>query len=229
VTLCTADFERGVSGSNILTSDPGSATPWDSTTHAGGDVITYDNAHVYGTLAAKVDSTTSGGASANTLHWSTGIGTLTNWYGRVYLYATTNPGGTYRVVSDPNGNFPLYINAGGTVSMADQGGFAITTTTSIALNQWVRIEWHWINSATVGQVEVKLFNNPDSPTSTETLASAANRNTSVSTTDLDFGLTNGGGSPGPIWLDNIVAGATSYPGPATQPIPSTAFVKALGW
>lgn len=211
----TANFELGSDGSSILAADPGSATAWDSV-QTNGNSLTYSNTHAYGSLSAKFDNTVSPGAS-NQLTWSTGIGALTDWYGRVYLYATANPaGGSYRLIVDGNNNFPLFVNASGTVSMLDQGGFAVTTGTAISLNQWVRLEWHWINSATVGQVELKLFNSPDSTSPTDTQTSGANRNTSASTTQLSFGLSSGGGDAGPIWLDNIVAGATSYPGPVAS-------------
>ncbi len=216
----TANFELGVQGSAVLVADPGSATAWDIRDNPGGNAITYDNAHAYGLLAAKVDNTANA-ASQNQLIWTTGIGTLTDWYGRLYLYATTFPTtGSYRLVQDSNNNFPVFINATGEVQQYDQGGFVHQTTAVIGLNQWVRIEWHWLNSATVGQVEVKLFNSPDSATPTETKTSAANRNTSVSTTEIRFGLGGGTTEAGPVWLDNLVAGATSYPGPVV--VPSTA-------
>jgi hypothetical protein len=78
----------------------------------------------------------------------------------------------------------------------------------------VRIEWHLIHSVTVGQIEIKLFNNPDSATPTETKTGTANHNNAASTTTMKFGSI-GGASTGTYWLDNIVAGAASYPGPAS--------------
>lgn len=217
MTQTTANFELGTNGVGVTAGDPGSATAWDSMDLVGGNTITYDNTHFYGTLAAKVDNTASNNSTA-AMQWAAALGTLTDWYGRIYLYATSVPSSQFRLLTDSNGNIPLFINSSGQIAMLDQGGFAVTTTTPIATNQWVRIEWHWLNSATVGQVEVKLFNNPDSATATETQTSAANRNTSVSTTFLSFGLNDGAATPGPIWLDNIVAGATSYPGPVTVPV-----------
>lgn len=209
----TATFETGVNGAAISTGDTGSATAWDVRTNPGGNSITYDNSHAYGTLSAKVDSTTTAGSS-NLLAWTTALGTLTDWYGRVYLYATANPSDSYRVSVDGNNNFVLYVTSSGTIQQYDQGGLIHATSASISLNQWVRLEWHWINSTSVGQVELRLFNSPDSSTATETKTSAANRNTSASTTDLSFGLSSGASATGPIWLDNIVAGATTWTGPA---------------
>jgi hypothetical protein len=215
VTLCTADFELGTNGSAIIAADPGSATAWDSVLQAGGDTATYDNTHTYGRMAAKFDNTPAPN-STNTVTWTAAIGTLTNWYGRVYLWTASFPTSTYRIAHDSGGNFPVYVNSDGTLAAFDLGG-ATSGIVPIALNRWVRIEWHWINSATVGQTEVKLFNTADSLAQDDFIQSAANRNTAASTTSLEFGLANGGNSAGPIWLDNIIAGATSYPGPAVVP------------
>src|SRR6185503_11947241 len=104
----------------------------------------------------------------------------------------------------------LKITSAGNVRATRSGGVAVDTTASISLNQWVRIEWHLIHSTTVGQWELKLFNNPDSATPTETATSAANLDTGANVTDLRIGLYGGPNALGPIWLDNIVAGATSY-------------------
>lgn len=207
---CT--FETGTNGNAILVADTGSATAWNGKAAFSGNTATYDNTHSYDTLAGKYDNTPSP-ASSCYLDWTTGIGTLTDWFGRLYLYCTANPsGGQYRIMYDLGANQIFRITTTGKVEVIDASSTtAVITTTSISLNQWVRIEWHCIHSATVGQWEVKLFNNPDSSTPTETVASAANRNTGVSTNDLAFGLV--GTAAGPVWLDNIVAGATSYPGP----------------
>ena len=210
----TANFELGTNGNDILTSDAGSATAWDVRTNNGvGNTIKYDNAHAYGTLAGKFDRS-GDTAAACRMGWTTGIGTLTDWFGRIYLYATANPGANYRVVFDlTGGSHIVFVTSSGTIQSYDTvGGLLYTTTNSIALNQWVRIEWHWIHSTTVGQGELKLFNNPDSATPTETQTSAANKNTGANTSNLTFGLSDGGSSAGPIWLDNIVAGASSYAG-----------------
>lgn len=229
----TATFETGVAGVGLSTSDAGSATAFDNVTAFGGNTITYDATHVAnGTLACKPDATNNT-ASVAVFRWSTGIGTLTDWYGRVYLWADANPAGSYRFLADYNNDYPqLRITSAGKIQAVDAGASqAVITTASISLGQWVRIEWHLIHSATVGQWEVKLFNTATSTTADETQTSTANLNTRASLADVAFGLNSGGSSAGPIWLDNVVAGATSYPGPvvsaaAATPLTVTAFT---GW
>ena len=87
----TADFELGVGVGGrsrpVIRAQRQRGTR--STTN--GNSITYDSAHAYGSLAAKYDSTVSRGVATTSLIWNTGIGTLTDWYGRVYVYATANP------------------------------------------------------------------------------------------------------------------------------------------
>lgn len=222
MTVCTATFDAGSNGATVSAGDAGAATAWDSVGSFGGNTLTYSNAHSYGRLAAKFDNTAAP-ASQNSLIWSTALGTVTEHYGRVYLYATYIPTGSYRVVQDGNGQFMVFINSSGLVWSIDQGGTAVATTVPIALNQWVRIEWHWVNSITVGQVEIRLFNSPNSTSPTEAVSTAANRNTLASATSLEIGLGSGGGETGPIWLDNVVAGATSWPGPAPVPAPTATF------
>ena len=45
----------------------------------------------------------------------------------------------------------------------------------------------------------------------------AARNTGASLNDIKFGDAGGSSTSSTVWLDNIVAGATSYPGPAAVP------------
>lgn len=210
----TADFETGTDTSAVLTTDTGSATAWDAKSAFSGNSIVYDSTHAYDTLSGKFDSTPSAAAACN-LAWSTGIGTLTDWYGRIYLYLTAFPSVEFRLVKDLLGSGQqIKVNASGLVVVqdADQAQVFVTTN-AVNTNAWTRIEFHCVQSATVGQWEVKLFTSPDSATATETKSSAANRNTGASLTDVGIGLI-GGGSAGTVWLDNIVIGATDWPGPA---------------
>ena len=62
--------------------------------------------------------------------------------------------------------------------MRDSGGTArITTANTVPLNAWYRAEGLVTSNATAGQLEVKLFDSPDSTTPTETQTSAADLDT----------------------------------------------------
>lgn len=220
MAVLTATFETGVHGNAVAIADAGSATAWDVLNDPGAGSLLYDNTHVYETLAAKVSH---GGAGARIqISWTTALGTVTDHYGRIYIYFTANPGNVanpMRVESTGAVASQIIVNSSGTIRMDDSAGQAVVTTNSISLNQWVRLEWHVIHSTTVGQVEVKLFNNPDSVSPTETQTSAASRNTLASANEIMFG-SGAGLTYSDFWMDNIVANDTAYPGPAGGPPPS---------
>jgi len=109
----------------------------------------------------------------------------------------------------------IRITAAGKVQLLDQGGAqAGITTNSVNASGLFRLEWHIVHSTTVGQMEVKLFNSPASTTATETVTTAANRNLLASADTVNIGLVGGSGVTQTLWHDELVAGATSYPGPA---------------
>jgi hypothetical protein len=211
----SADFELGVNGNSVAAADPGSATAWDSVTILGAsNTLRYDNTHAYGDLAAKIDNATTP-ASTVAMTWSTAISGPTDHYGRFYLYAGANPAAEFRLIFFNGGSQRLQMMNTGFLRVVDGTGSS-TGSTAITLNQFVRIEYHLIHSATVGQWEVRLFNDPDSSTPTGTLSTAANRNTGASLASAAFGA-SGGGSGGVNWMDNIIAAATDWPGPAPVP------------
>lgn len=229
----TANFEAGTNGSNITTgAGEASANAWDVVTIGALQGFSYDNTHAQGNLAAKVVASGSGAVSYGA--WTTSLGTITDHYGRAYLYLTANPGDSARFLVLRSGG------TGGTISAAlrvhstgvirclgSANAFIQDTTNTISLNQWIRVEWHIIHSATVGQIEVKLFNTADSTTPTETLTSAANKNTGANADTFQIGNPDGIGIAVTYWMDNVVGNATSYPGPATTAAVTTTFNPAL--
>jgi hypothetical protein len=112
----------------------------------------------------------------------------------------------------------------GKIRAYDAPGTTVDTTTSVATGQWIRIEWHVIHSATVGQIEVKLFNTASDVSPTETLTSPANLDTLANATRFDIGVNAGqasginNGIDQNVYLDAVVANATSYPGPFVGPV-----------
>lgn len=218
MTQFTATFETGVNGNTIAVADAGSANAFDAVLIGTGAALVYDNAHVYGSLAAKVSTT--GTVSASRTEWTT-AGTLSNWYGRVYLYFTGNIDDLHIMeFFDSGGGHCAAISMAGVantgkIELLDATQSLITggrTTNTISLNQWIRLEYHLINNAAAGSFELKLFNSPDSTTPTETVTTT-NQNTSADTLYFRHGVTLAQASVGPFWMDNIVIGATSYPGP----------------
>lgn len=221
--ICTADFERGVQGNIISSVDPGSGTAWDGV--QGLSLLEYDGTLVppkYGNLAMKIPGATIGGSTAM-LRWSTSLGTVSDWHGRMYFRVDTlSFTGEFRLVRDDTNaqQRVFFINSDGRMRM--EFATSLISTNSIVPGKWCRIEWHIIHSLTVGQIEFKLFLNPNSTTPTETQTSAANLNTGTDTSSIWFGQHSGGGASTDAWLDNILIGALNYPGPisvAPEPTP----------
>lgn len=212
----TADFEAGVNGNNVLTSDTGSADAWNTSAVAGSGTRTYDTAHpAFGSLALKL---VAGSAGGTVVGWTTGIAAATDHYGRCYLYLTANPSGAHPIIQLSSASTRVVridLMSDGKLRMLDAPASGIqSSTNSVALNQLIRIEWHIIHSVTVGQVEIKLFNTASSTTPTETMTSPANWNTGAAAGGIVFGNPQTGATGHTIWWDSIIANAAAYPGHA---------------
>jgi hypothetical protein len=208
---CTADFEQGVNGQPI-TSDPdeGSLTPWTLIEALAGNSVTYSSEQVaHGSLAAKIQNAGAGGGPS--IWWKNNFGTANEYYGRLYLYYPAWPASAWGFLQTdsagqaawsarvlPTGIIELYSAAFSLV---------LTFTTPIATNQWIRIEYHANHGPQT--LEMKLFNNAESTTPTEVVSgSGAPMRDEVD--DIGFGGTFLGEH---IYMDDVVAFATSYPGP----------------
>lgn len=218
----TATFETGVNGDSIATTDEGSGAAFDIATHSAFGTLTYSNAQAAsGTLSMKSATNLSGGGSSY-VGWSSSFGIQTEHYGRLYLYLPQYEGGATAFLQAGQGTTRgcrLDYSATGKIQGSDSTGAALFTlgSVSIALNQWVRIEYHFVCDPTVGQAEVKLFNTAGSTIASEVLTGTANKNTLDNHTRITFGAgveaTGNITSGHSIYLDNIVANAASYPGP----------------
>ena len=171
-------------------------------------------------MAAKV-STGATSASAF-LRWSMSLPPMTDHYGRVYAYFTAFPAAAIRLIRWQNtggGSLSGFIQLGTDGKLSGENvcrGLGRPRHRNLP-NQWVRIEYRVIHSATVGQMEIKLFNSPDSTTATDSATSAANLNTLTEADDARFGVTANVANVTAFWLDDIKAGYSSYPGPAQSP------------
>ncbi len=214
----TATFEAGTQGNTIATSDTGSANAWDAVTlPAGTGSLTYDNTHVYGALAAKF---TAGSTSTTAiLQWSSvTLGSISDAFGRFYIWMSANPGSINNIIqfrSTGTVRARIRVNPTGKIELINSSNSVVATSTnSVALSQWNRIEFHVTFSASVGFLEAKLFTSPDSSTATETIGTGvANLNLGGASANEFLIGTISTQTNWTHWLDNIVWGAASYPGP----------------
>ena len=226
--LVAWNAEGGTNTTGITTGNSGGASgdAFDSVSLGTGATATYDNTQARQTLAAKL--ATSGTAADCSLNYSTKIGTKSQVWFRAYVYMAANPASNHRLMDAWDSGagqlcFALYLSSTGKLISANTLGSQIQAmTTSIPLNQWFRIELMAIGSATVGQVEVKLFSTADSTTPTESITSPATQNTRGTFNNYRFGAS---GDPMPasrtIWLDNLGIGVSGYLGPATTDASTT--------
>ena len=127
----------------------------------------------------------------------------------------SNPATNHRIfdaVASPNLCSALYLSTTGKVEAVDtSGGQIVITTTSVALSQWIRVEARIVGSATVGSVELRLYNSADSLYPTEVRKSAATFNTSGAFNEYRFGAA---GDPLPanrtIWLDDMALSTVDW-------------------
>jgi len=201
-------------------------------TGGGFGSVTFDSTHVHSpdTLSCKI---TPASTTFTYFQWSTSLGGGLNpftqlWF-RQYLYFTANPAalvGVLKLEHVATQTCQIAITTGGQVRALDGGnGGIFTTTASIALNQFIRIEGFCIGDPSVGQVEVKLFNSADSTTPTETKTSAANVNTTGTMGTGQWGCPSFIGSlTDPYWQADIGVSDAGYLGP-TNPASYTGGVN----
>jgi hypothetical protein len=241
MTTLTNSFEGGTNGTTITAANSGGASgnAFDVVSIGASATLTFDNTHVaHGSLAGNV--TTPVAATNSYAAWTTSMGTQTTVWFRLYLYYTANPANTHRVftgVSGASNCGSLQVTAAGKLQWINSSNATIlTSTAAIPLGAWFRIEGFITGSATVGQVELKLFSTPDSLTPNETDTSAATQNTLSTMNGYRFGV-SGSTASVTFWMDDLGLSSTGYlgpamslppaqqPGPAPRRIPARAVVQ----
>lgn len=218
MTQWRQNFEAGVTdGTDITTANSvgPAVTGFDSIVGLSGNVVYSTTQAHHQTFSCKIST----GLTTNNpaVLWSTGIGALTDFYGRVYIYFTANPGGSIDLFTGNNGaggSMRIRITNAGKLAILDGGNTQqAITTNSISLNQWVRYEFHTVCNASTGSVELKLFNTPDSTIATETI-NATNINTNTQADTYRFGMRTNSASVTAFYLDDIAIDSAAYPGVA---------------
>lgn len=210
--------EGGTLGATVsaANSDNASGNAWNSV--VGTPTITFDNTQAIGTQSYKIVNP----PSAQQMVWSTSLGTVTEVWGRLYLYSSAAPSGVtgiVRFLSGGSQSARLRYETAGTLTISDAGNATeITTTNAVATSQWTRIEYHIIFDAVSATCEIKLFNNAWSltPTETKTTTTAAGLGANCDT--VQFGAFNS--CTWTAWLDGIAIhndSSIGYLGPYRLP------------
>jgi hypothetical protein len=206
-TTVTVGNSGGGSGNafDVVNVGPGATGIFDSTEAAHGGLS-------YGFATGST-------ASLARVQWTTSMGTQTHVWYRAYLYFNSYPAASVRVVNQDQGvtacAVVVVLPTGKLqVRTGTAGAQTLTSTTTIPLHQWFRIEGYTIGSPTAGQVQLKLFKTDDSTTPDETDTSAPNINTNTAMNTYNFGVSTNTANVAEYWEDDIAVSNVGYLGPA---------------
>lgn len=147
---------------------------FDSVTANGTAGPIYDTTHVYTGQTVSMKMVTDTGISCYVEYTTASIGSQTQLFTRVYLYLTANPTVSSLSISRAQGTTlnvaSLVITTAGKIALVNAAGSVVATSTaSVALNQWVRVEADFLAGDPATQT-ARLYNTADaaegSPTET---------------------------------------------------------------
>jgi hypothetical protein len=220
------NFETGLaSGTTISAANSGNGTAgtaFSVVTIGAGAALTFDNTHVaHGSLAAEL---VTGTTAASVLQWGSAVFpvTPTTFYFRINLYLPALPAAAVRLAKFEGGANVLIgeldVNTSGKLVFRDSAGTAqLTQTNAIPTGQWVRIEGKVVVSATVGSIELQLYNSLDGVLATED-DTASNLNLTANGLNfVQFGSAVTTASSVTLWLDDLAITDQAWLGPAGTP------------
>lgn len=215
--LASNTAEGGTSGTMVTAANSAAGgTTFGSVSVGTGTTFAFDSTRAHaGVMSFRIATTTT----ATYIYAAHSFGAVRQVWVRGYFYFTSNPA-PHTLIRFVGGSGTLLRGAVATAAGGklctwnSSGGVTNTTTNSIALDQWIRIEATCLGSATAGQIVVKLFNTPESTTPTETLSTSASLNTGGTLTDIWWGDSGAPTGVGPYWMDDIAIDSVGYPGRA---------------
>jgi hypothetical protein len=214
--VATAD--QGVQGATVGTGEAGSGNPWDAV--VGTPTITYASEHARGRMAYQVVA----GASAQQVVWtSASVGTVTQIYGRFYLWSHAHPStptGIFRFVGAGSQTARLRYGNDGTLVMADAGNAAEVTTGVISTGKLIRVGFGIQFVAANASVFINVYDNPNSTAPSDSASTAIAAGMGTSCDRVEIGSFNSATWTG--CLDDIALSATGEPGPVVSAPPAQA-------
>lgn len=240
----TNSLEGGTSGVAITTANSGGASgnAFDDVSALAGQTLEFSNVFAaHGSLSMKVASGATGGQVYGAVKTSLGT-TFTTIGGRLYFYLTAAPaafqgilrftsggGGTNRAIIGVNTARRLQVlTAASTTS-------ATGTMALIPIGAWCRIEFAITLSATVGQVDARMWLTPDSTgTADETNCLATSQNYGGTADSIRVGMVSGSLASSVVqYIDDAVFNDLgTFPGPysiSAQVLAPTSDITTTGW
>ena len=217
-------FDGGADTTAVTLANSGgpSGDPVDVVTAAGG-AVTYSatQSHPPASLSAKC-VTTSTAASAANIRWALAAAAAELW-ARFYVFLPTSggtPGQTdtlFRVDSAADAHLmDVRLDTTRHLQIFNAAGTSVgTTTNTVPLNQWVRVEVHATFPGSASAVcDVRLYTTADSDTITETKSVTAQNFASTAAGKVRYGMAAapGTGSNFTAYLEAVAAGTAGWLG-----------------
>jgi hypothetical protein len=211
-------FEGGSNGVTLTQGGGG------NTGGASGDVL--DTVDATGTVTFSTAQAAHGSVS---MLVSTGVSALayggytlssaTTDYVRCYIRLTALPGVVQiltRYLSGASQSLRVNVKAAGTLEVRDAGNSVVGTTTSaVSINTWWRLEMFTTFSATVGAVQLRLYNTADGTSITDSL-NLSGLTLTANATALRFGVGAAAASVPTTYYDDIAVEGATWHGPAVR-------------
>ena len=216
---------NGSNAASVSTVNSGGAlgSPFDLITITSTGTVTYDT-------STKADGSASIKASAQGssayVGWSaSSLGIQNDIYSRMYFRFTSYPSAgaaIMRFASSGTTTATVNIANNGQLRVRNSAGTLLASgTTTIPLNQWIRLEVHVAPSASNATINIRLYLQADATSINETL-NVTNTPLTSTVDEVDFGLIRNASSGDNIWIDEL-ATADSWIGPIQQS------AKQWGW
>lgn len=214
----TNSFEGGTSGVTMTTGNTGGASgdAFDFVTIGTSATGAFTTHSAHGSLGAVVATGTTSATSF--FGWNTKVGTTTAHYGRAYINLQGTPASSDAFIEWQNsGTFigAIQLTTGRQLLIQNAAFSTVhTMTTVLTVGTKYRVEWHLVNSATTGTLQVSLYVG-DSVTATETYTSGST-NFAAQATQYQWGWNNGHANQPQVWIDDVAISTTGPLGPAVS-------------
>jgi hypothetical protein len=189
---------NGTQGATVTNANASGGNQFDTVTKSGtGTTQTYDNAHIIHSNTTSLKNHIAAVSSTAFYQWKASITATNNAYGRIYIYVTANPSVNARIMQFNSGSnvaaAGLVLTTTGTIRTVNALGSTIATSTAtVALNAWNRIELEVTGvSGSTGTVAARLYSGANLETATPdtggTLSNAA-QNVTGQVNDFRVGI-----------------------------------------
>lgn len=157
------------------------------------------------------------------------LSSVTTDYMRCYIRLTALPGVVQiltRYLSGASQSLRVNVKAAGTLEVRDAANSVVGTTTSaVSINTWWRLELFTTFSATVGAVQLRLYNTADGTTITDSL-NLTGLALTANATALRFGVGAAAASIPTTYYDDVAVEGATWHGPAVRSVTPTGIAVA---